>query len=70
VRTLYVQLEPMRQMAELLNESKAVALSQVTTLETQMEAIITRIQVIYCKLVFSLYFARILILKSNFSSQL
>lgn len=63
MRTLYVQLEPMRQMAELLNESKAVALSQVTTLENQMEAIITRIQVTYCNLVFSLYFARILILK-------
>ncbi len=40
-----MKLAPMRQMCELLTKEKDSALKQLASLEEQMEAIITRIQV-------------------------
>jgi len=45
VRGLYLQLGPMRQLAEQLKKDKQQGLSKVATLETDMDAIIHRIQV-------------------------
>jgi len=45
MRPLFLQLEPMRKLAGQLKKDRDSALSKVTTLEQEMDTVITKIQV-------------------------
>jgi len=46
MRPLFLQLEPMRQLAEQLKKDRDSALNRVTSLEQEMDKVITKIQVL------------------------
>ena len=45
IRPLFLQLEPMRQLAGQLKKDRDSALNRVTVLEQEMDKVITKIQV-------------------------
>jgi len=45
MRPLFLQLEPMRTLAEQLKKDRNLALNKVTVLEEEMDRVITKIQV-------------------------
>ena len=51
VRPLFLQLEPMRTLAEQLKKDRDLALNKVTILEEEMDKVITKIQVQLCPVI-------------------